>query len=308
MNNNRIFIVRGDADKLIAHTIEVPYGQPVFVNDKNYLVVGQKVGNKKSDKFENLSPVVVRQLIGYFDDNTKMTSKKTMPYSIKPTTGELEISSCKDILIKVDDEKYIKLNKDAHKVIGKTYLENLFAKNISGDNDIVITENGNKNIVVNRIPVFNKAIKVNAGVRSKFQVFGSENGNDYILVNSESDKPFFINTSTSQLQGDVIVGTDNKTANLTVKGDISSSGIISVPTIRTKSSGARVVIDDNKVSVFTGKDKGTSMVVDYNGATFDKKAVFNDTVTFSTDIESKTNITANKMKVTELTVADLVIS
>lgn len=307
MNNNRIFIVRGDAGKLIAHTIEVPYGQPVFVNDKNYLAVGKKEGNKKSFKFEDISPIVVRQLIGYFDDNTKMTDKKTMPYSIKPTSNELEVSSCKDILIKVDAEKYIRLNKDAHKVIGKTYLEDLFAKNISGDNDIVITENGNKNIVVNRIPVFNKAIKVNAGVRSKFQVFGSENGNNYVLVDSESDKAFFLNTSTSQLQGDVTVGTDNKNANLTVKGNINSSGIISVPTISTKSSGARVVID-NKVSVFTGKDKGTSMVVDSNGATFDKGVVFNEAVTFNTDIESKTNITANKMKVTELTVTDLVIS
>lgn len=308
MNNNRIFIVRGDAGKLIAHTIEVPYGQPVFVNDKNYLVVGKKEGNKKSFKFEDLSPIVVRQIIGYFDDNTKMTDKKTMPYSIKPTANELEISSSKDILVKVDDEKYIRLNKDAHKVIGKTYLENLFAKNISGDNDIVITENGNKNIVFNRIPVFNKAIKVNSGVRSKFQVFGSENENNYVLVDSESDKAFFVNTSSSQLQGDVTVGTDNKTANLTVKGNINSSGIISVPTIRTKSSGARVVIDNNKLSVFTGKDKDTSMVVDYNGATFDKGVVFNDAVTLNADIESKTNITANKMKVNELTVTDLVIS
>ena len=314
MNNNRILIVRGNTGALLAVTDNVVYGQPVYANDKNYLTVGQKKSGKVAFKYKSLAPITVREVKGWFDDNKEITKDTTMPYKVAPTDNELLIESSKDILAKVDDTHYLKLNKEQNVISGSTKVEKLVVKDIEGlsNADIDVGLKSDKNVLnINRVTQQNKDVKFasDAAVKSKFVVYGKEDGTTNSFTVEDADGKSFVKvTGTTQLDKDVTIGTTAKDAKLDVKGNVTASGIISVPTIRTinDATKARIEASDNSskpyFKVIERVDNKDSIVTEFNteGSTFNKATTFNDKVTLTSDLEMLTDKKKAKFKDVEI--------
>ena len=313
MNNNRILIVRGNTGALLAVTDDVVYGQPVYANDKNYLTVGQKKSGKVAFKYKSLAPITVREVKGWFDDNKGITNKTTMPYKVAPTDTELLIESSKDILAKVDATHYLKLNKDQNVISGSTKVEELIVKNVKGlstdDINVGLTSD-TKVLNINRVTKQNKDVKFasDAAVKSKFVVYGKNGTTNSFTVEDADGKSFVKVTGTTQLDKDVTIGTTAKDAKLDVKGNVTASGIISVPTIRTinDATKARIEASDNSskpyFKVIERVDNKDSIVTEFNteGSTFNKATTFNDKVTLTSDLEMLTDKKKAKFKDVEI--------
>ena len=141
MNRNRIKFARGNIASLLALTgdnAKVPYGQPIFVNDRRYLVIGKKEDGNGEFEFKKHKPITVRDLIGYFDDNGDLTGNVTQLYQIVPTSDELLIESSKDVKIKVSNSVYAKFNTSQNVITGDTLIDVLKTSNINSNKDISI--------------------------------------------------------------------------------------------------------------------------------------------------------------------------
>lgn len=92
MNNEAIQILRTDNNGLTTSKQEellLP-GQPLYNSQKNYLTIGHIEGSQVTPLAKN-KPITVRELIGYFDDNSGITATMNNKYHIKPSNNKLEI-------------------------------------------------------------------------------------------------------------------------------------------------------------------------------------------------------------------------
>ena len=87
---NGIKILRGNSGSLSGKG-DLLEGQPLYIKDKNYLTVGGGTNGARI----NQSPITVRELIGYADDNNGITGSINNSYSISPnvTSNGLDIYS-----------------------------------------------------------------------------------------------------------------------------------------------------------------------------------------------------------------------
>ena len=76
---NGIKILRGNSGSLSGKG-NLLEGQPLYIKDKNYLTVGGGTNGARI----NQSPITVRELIGYADDNNGITGSINNSYSISP--------------------------------------------------------------------------------------------------------------------------------------------------------------------------------------------------------------------------------
>lgn len=86
---NRIRILRGNSDRIVTNGSKLVKGQPLYNTDKNYLTIA----SQDNTALTRL-PITVRELKGWFEDNTKIT--KTLDssyYYIGPSNNDLVIKS-----------------------------------------------------------------------------------------------------------------------------------------------------------------------------------------------------------------------
>lgn len=319
MNNNRIQIVRGNLEKLLASTEDVVYGQPIFINDddKRYLVVGKKSGSTTSFKLKNIKPITVREVIGYFDDNSELKTTKDYLYKVSPTNDALEIYSSKNIKVKVSDDVYALFNTTQNVITGDTRIDNFRTTNINSTNDIAVNAYSSKVFNIYRVTNFKNNVKFDDGktVRSKFVVNGADSASNSITIVEAENTPFLTNTSTSQFNKKVTVGTSDSSTNelLLIKGLARATSAFQSPTIKTAASSTRVEMAQNSGSPFLKMFSGNNSVFALTTSALSTTL----TTTFSGDVTvaSNFNLTAANKKATireaeidTLTVKTLVIN
>lgn len=110
MANAKIKLLRGNTNNLNSTTNLDP-GQPLFVMDKNYLIIGDKSNKKLNGK-----PITVREVKGYYEDSNGITTSKASEYSFGPssdnTSTVIKGSGSLNICVNSESNKVISLSQD----------------------------------------------------------------------------------------------------------------------------------------------------------------------------------------------------
>lgn len=291
MNRNRIAIARGNSENLVKSKEKLASGQPVYNYDKRYLTVGQNKATEPNNEktYPNSKVITVRDLIGWFADNDKITATAddADKYYVIPTETGLSVFSSKTLDleaaagIKVNSDTNINDNK-------KLTAKNLVTNIIDSDADkIIIKENGEKTFEINRFTNINKNIKFadNTGVIGKFQVVSAKDSNKNLMYNEDG---LLKNTGNLKIEGDSEFIGDVDVNNL------NSSGIISVNQLKTQ---------DSKITV-----QGSSFKIAGNVEMDANKSKFTNGVEMSSLTVDKLNTKSATLTGSTLTVDNLVIN
>lgn len=231
MNRNRIAIARGSAENLAKSKEKLASGQPVYNYDKRYLTVGQNKADVPNNEktYPNSKTITVRDMIGWFADNSKLTGsmQDADKYYVVPTETGLSVFSSKMLDLEATSGININSNTkvdDSKKLTVKNLITNLIDSNAD---KIVIKENGEKTFEINRITNINKNIKFaeNTGVHGKFQVVSAKDASKYFSYNEDG---LLKNAGNLEIEGDSkFKGASNFTGNINAV-NLNSAGIISV--------------------------------------------------------------------------------
>lgn len=103
--NNRIRIARGTTANIATTDETLATGQPFYISDKNYLIVG-----KADIPIQGIKPITVRELAGWYDDNSNITPYKAKDYYIRPGENtNLEINAFKQLDLQINQDTFITL-------------------------------------------------------------------------------------------------------------------------------------------------------------------------------------------------------
>lgn len=103
--NNRIRIARGETKNIATTDETLATGQPFYISDKNYLIVG-----KADTPIQSIKPITVRELAGWYDDDSNITPGIEEGYYIRPGGHtNLEINAYNRLDLQISQEPFITL-------------------------------------------------------------------------------------------------------------------------------------------------------------------------------------------------------
>ena len=127
-NNGRIRLLRTDSSKLNSVTKLVP-GQPLYIDDKNYLTIAGK-----SEKSINALPINVRTVKGYYSDSSTLTNVITSMYEFSgDSANRTYIKSPDEFYLKIINDNYLRASSNGQVINNLTYNIDLYKNtNVTG--------------------------------------------------------------------------------------------------------------------------------------------------------------------------------
>ena len=120
-NNGRIRLLRTDSSKLNSVTKLVP-GQPLYIDDKNYLTIAGK-----SEKSINALPINVRTVKGYYSDSNTLTNVFTSMYEFSgDSANRTYIKSPDEFYLKIINDNYLRASSNGQVINNLTYNIDLY--------------------------------------------------------------------------------------------------------------------------------------------------------------------------------------
>lgn len=219
--NNRIRIARGKTANIATTNETLATGQPFYISDKNYLIVG-----KADTPIEEIKPITVRELAGWYDDNTTITSYTGESYYIRPgDSTNLEINAYNQLDLKVTTPDYISTN----------YIS-LDSDGTNGDG-IYFSKPVQSDITINGTTTLNSATTINSATSINNTLTTSN-----IVPKAYSDEVAYMIGSTTLHYWKAFI--DNIENDLMVHGNLQVTNNISTSYYRTD-EGFDLPLDSN---------------------------------------------------------------